>query len=339
MSLGAGEQARLADFIAEATAADGVEIRRLEPLTGGAIQENWLLDVALTGGLAGPALELVLRTDAPSQVAVSHGRAEEFAILKAAFAAGVTVPEPLWLCTDPAVIGKPFYLMRWVRGEAAGHRIVRDQALAPDRDGLAERLGRELARLHRIRPPHPDLEFLELPGPSPALAAVLRYRALLDDMEQARPVLEWGLRWAELNAPPDADVVLTHQDFRTGNYLVDADGLRAVLDWEFAAWGDPMADVGWFCAGCWRFGRDTLEAGGIATRDPFYRGYEAEGGRAVDAAAVAYWEVVAHIRWAMIALLQARRHGPDGRRSLELALTGCLVPDLEWEILNMIEKA
>ena len=50
----------------------------------------------------------------------SLGRIEEFAVLKAAFAAGVTVPEPLWACADPEVIGKPFFVMRRVAGTAQG---------------------------------------------------------------------------------------------------------------------------------------------------------------------------------------------------------------------------
>ena len=66
---------------------------------------------------------LVLRTDAPSAVAASHGRAQEFALLQAAAHAGVTVPQPLWLCEDPAVIGRPFFVMRCVEGTAAGHLL------------------------------------------------------------------------------------------------------------------------------------------------------------------------------------------------------------------------
>jgi aminoglycoside phosphotransferase (APT) family kinase protein len=329
MILGEAERASLADFIAASAAADRVEIRALEPLAGGAIQENWLIDVALTGGLAGPSLAMVLRTDAPSRIAVSHGRAEEFAILKAAFAMGVMVPEPLWLCTDAAVLGKPFYLMRRVPGVAAGHRIVRDADLAPDRDALAERLGRELALLHRIHPPRADLAFLEMPEPDPATHTIVQCRRFLDRLGVPRPALEWGLRWAERNAP----------DNRTGNYMVDAKGLTGILDWEFAQWGDPMADIGWFCARCWRFGRDDLEAGGIAGRGPFYRGYAAESGHAIEGATVHFWEVMAHIRWAVIASMQAARHISGEQRSLELALTGRLVPELEWQVLQMIEGA
>ncbi len=43
-------------------------------------------------------------------------------------------------------------------------------------------------------------------------------------------------------------------------------GLTAVLDWEFAAWGDPMLDLGWLCTECWRCSRKDLEAGGIGSR-------------------------------------------------------------------------
>ncbi len=76
-----------------------------------------------------------------------------------------------------------------------------------------------------------------------------------------------------------------HRDFRTGNYMVDARGLTAILDWEFAGWGDPASDVGWFCAACWRFGRPDLEAGGVGSRAAFLRGYADGGGEAPEAGA------------------------------------------------------
>ena len=46
---------------------------------------------------------------------------------------------------------------------------------------------------------------------------------------------------------------------------------------------------------------------------------------------------MAHIRWAVIAADQAMRHISGEERSLELALTGHIVPELEWEILAMSE--
>ena len=181
--------------------------------------------------------------------------------------------------------------------------------------------------------PQPALDFLGDPPANPAQAAVAGLRAALDRLGAARPALEWGLRWAELHAPERSDTSLIHNDFRTGNYLVDHEGLTAILDWEFAGWGDPMADLGWFCAECWRFGRPDLEAGGIASREEFYRGYEAGGGR-VDDAAVRYWETIAQLRWAVIALEQGDRHNSGRQRSLELALTARIVPGLELSVVR-----
>ncbi len=322
---------RLAAFIAGASGETVVAIDAT-PLSGGAIQENWLLGV----DLAGRRQEMVLRTDAPSRVAVSHGRAEEFAILRAAHAAGVMVPEPLWLCRDLAVIGQVFYLMRRAQGVAAGYRVVKDKRLGGDRVKLAERLGSELARIHTIRPGAPGLEFLALPRLNPALDQVALLRADLDRRAAAYPVLEWGLRWAERHAPAPGEIVLVHQDYRSGNYMIDEAGLTAILDWEFGAWGDPMADIGWFCAKCWRYGEDSLEAGGIAPRADFYRGYEAAGGRRIEAKAVHFWEAMAHLRWAVIALQQADRHISGQERSLELALTGRVLPEVELAMIDLI---
>ncbi len=329
----------LEGFLAEAAGAEAASVEEVRPLTGGAIQENWLVDVRFAGGPMAGRQELVLRSDAPSAVAASLTRAEEFRLLQAARAAGVSVPEPLWLCEDPTVLGKPFYLMRRIAGTAVGRRIVKDDGPGSDKAALAERLGEELAMIHTITSPRDEMDFLEMPDGSPALHAVGRYRAYLDALGQPRPALEWGLRWCELSAPPAGELVLVHQDFRTGNYMVDRQGLTGVLDWEFCAWGEAMSDIGWFCAKCWRFGRDEREAGGIAEREPFYRGYQRVSGRKVDPVAVAYWEVMAHIRWAVIALQQGERHLSGGEPSLELALTGRRVAELEYEVLRLTDPS
>lgn len=330
----------LESFLSKSAGAQTARLIEARPLSGGAIQENWLLAVDFTGEAFDGRQALVLRTDAPTAVAASLSRAQEFAVHLAAWKAGVTVAEPLWLCEDPAVLGRVFYVMRRVTGEALGRRVVADNDLGGDRSALAERLGRELARLHTITPPHPGLSFLEMPEPDAAHAAVTTCRVYLDALGNPRPGLEWGLRWCETHAPPPGEVVLVHQDFRTGNYMVDDSGLTAILDWEFSTWGDPMSDLGWFCAKCWRFSRDDLEAGGIATREPFYRGYEAESGRRVDPDRVAYWEVMAHIRWAVIALQQGARTAAGDEVSLELGLTGRLFPpELELTVLEATPPA
>lgn len=335
--LDADQRTALCAWIGRTLEAGTVTLDDARPLTGGSIQENWMLACRVDGGERG----FVLRKDAPATIASSRPRAEEFRILRAAFAAGVRVPEPVGFCADPGVVGAPFALMGLVSGVGLGPRVVKDTSLGGDRAALAEQLGRQLARTHGIlragipgAAPADDLAFLGAPEPEPARAEIRALRASLDGIGAARPALEWGLRWAECHAPPCPEPVLVHRDFRTGNYMVDAEGLTAILDWEFAGWGDPVQDIGWFCAACWRFGRPDLEAGGIAPRAAFYRGYEAESGRAIDPEAVRYWEIMAHLRWAVIALEQGHRHVSGQETSLELALTGRMAPELEATILR-----
>ncbi|WP_256352570.1 phosphotransferase family protein [Pseudomonas sp. PDM31] len=335
----AQSRSAIEQYLSEVAQASRVELKLADLLSGGAIQENWRIEAEFYDGPYHGLQSLVIRTDAPSGVSVSHSRAQEYALLIAAFEAGVTVPQPLWLCDDRSVLGRPFFVMRRVEGTASAHLIAREGSrYGGDRRELAERLGREMARIHSIRPPRQDLDFLPLYDEAPAHYLIAHFRHFLDNYRTPYPTLEWGLRWLERHAPPRGDIALTHRDFRTGNYMVDEAGLTAIIDWEFAAWSDPLEDIGWFCARCWRFGQPSLEAGGIGEREDFYRGYEAESGRRIDRDQVRYWEVMAHVRWAIIAIQQAERHLSGEEDSLLLALTGHIVPKLEWEILNMTEN-
>src|SRR5437763_6989143 len=187
--------AALSRFLTGASGAEKVEVTACELLAGGAIQENWGLDVFFSDGrLAGPQ-RLVLRTNAASGIPSSLPRLDEFAVLQAAFAAGVTVPEPLFACSDPAVIGKPFFVMRRLRGTAQGRVITADPYLEPDLPQIAARLGEELACLQRIRPPRAELSFLACPGDSGPKMQIAGVRAYLDRHPRPRPVLEWAIRW------------------------------------------------------------------------------------------------------------------------------------------------
>lgn len=330
-------RAALARFLAAASGAAACEITGLAPLSGGSIQENWGLDAQFAGGRLNGDQRLVLRAAGETGVPSSLDRLQEFAVLQAAFAAGVTVPEPLFACVDPAIFGKPFFVMRRATGTAAAHRITRDAALAPALPEIAERLGRELARIHSIRPPRIDLALLATYEESEPARQIAGFRRYLDIHPSPRPVLEWGIRWLETHLPPPADPVLCHHDFRTGNYLLDGARLTGVLDWEFAGWGDPHEDIGWFCSKGWRFARLDREAGGIADRAPFYRGYERQSGHSIDRARVHFWEVLASVRWAVIALQQSDRFLLGGERSLDLALTGRRAGECELEILMLLD--
>ena len=322
---------RLAAFIRDEAGADSVTIANEKRLAGGAIQENRALDAEIAGGPHAGRHRLVLRTEAKSSVPLSQPVADQFACLERARSVGMTVPEPLWRSDDPGIVGAPFYLMRRVEGEALGNRVVRQGA----NPSLAECLGRELARLHSVAPPDDELGFLGEPPADPAASGIALYRFFLDAEAMPHPVIEWGLRWLETHPVAPGEIVLCHHDFRTGNYMVQDGRLTGILDWEFAGWADPMEDVAWFCARCWRFGAHALEAGGIADRAPFYAGYEAESGRRIDPEKIRFYEIMAHVRWAVIALHQCGRHLSGAEPDLELALIGRRLPELEHEILRL----
>ncbi|HGJ8973787.1 TPA: phosphotransferase family protein [Pseudomonas aeruginosa] len=323
-------------FIAERTDASQVELRGMRRLGGGAIQENLALDLRIDGGPFAGDQRWVLRTDSTSRLPMSLGRAEEFAVLRAAFSAGVKVPEPLWLHCDNGELGQDFYLMRRIDGNASGRALVRGDLNPQQRASLLRELGATLAQLHRITPPDADLEFLGSPSGNPALQRVEEYRDLLDRLGRPQPTLEWALRWLELNAPQDLGYSLVHGDFRTGNYMVDKTRLTGVLDWEFASWSAPEEDLGWFCARCWRFGALEREAGGLGSLEELLDGYRSAGGRAPQAEHLAYWRIMASVRWAVIALFQAQRHLSGEQPSLELALTGRMLPEIELDLLDEI---
>ena len=312
-----------------AAAGAPVQVLAQKRLSGGAIQQN----IALSVTCGGTAEEWVLRTDNAATLAVSRGRVEEFALLQSAHAAGVTVAEPLFCCADAGVTGAPFFIMRRVAGSASGHAIAKAAAARGGDPALAAAHGRELARIHRATPP----AFLGAPPTDSLARFIAAMRARLDAAGTPRPPLEFGLRAMERFGAAPLPAVLCHNDFRTGNTMQEDGRITAVLDWEFADWGDPYEDLGWFTARCWRFGQVALEAGGIGPLDAFLDGYAAEAGWRPEGSRVRFWQLGATIRWAVIAADQAARHLSGQEPSLELALTGHMVPGLEWDVLDQAE--
>ena len=326
----------LVRFLASAASSTGAELLCFEMLRGGAVQQNYRIDVHFFDGPFAGIQELVLRTDSASKLVESRDRPAEFRIQRFVYEAGVRVAEPLWLCEDATVIGKDFYIMRRIPGSAWGPKIVAYAAREKCGDTIAKALGSELARLHAVSYNTPGTEFIGAFDDSPSRYRLSEAQDAIAGLSVAQPVLEWSLRWLYRTVPTHEVLVLAHRDFRTGNYMLSGEELTALLDWEFSGWSDPHEDIGWFCARCWRFGHDNREAGGIAYREIFYHAYEERSGRQVDPKKVFWWEVFAHLRWAIIAIQQGERFSRDGELSLDLALTNRCVAEISYELLGMI---
>jgi aminoglycoside phosphotransferase (APT) family kinase protein len=200
---------------------------------------------------------------------------------------------------------------------------------------LTAQLADALARLHSLR--SADLgDVLPAAQADPALGQIEEWERQLDEIGEPLPAVELGLRWLRANAPEPAEPALVHGDFRLGNFIVDEEGLAAVIDWELAHLGDPAEDIGWLCIRSWRFGNDDRAVAGVGDLDALLAAYAAAGGTKVDPGRVRYWEAFGNVKWAIICARQAHDHRSGMRRSHELASLGRRVCEPEWDLLQLV---
>jgi aminoglycoside phosphotransferase (APT) family kinase protein len=299
----------------ELAARLGSSVVSLRQLPGGASKEAWAVDLADGRSL------LVRRAG----VGVIHRDTltleQEFRVLEAALAAGVRAPRPITYLGD--VGGREAFAMERVEGETIGRRLVRDPPPA-----LPLEMAEELAKIHSIEP----LGFL------PRADAVERFYEELDSVGEPHPAIEYGLAWVRERLGSARAPTFVHGDFRLGNLAV-TDRLVAVLDWEFAHVGDPVEDVAWPLVRAWRFGADSRRLGGVGDVEPYLDRYDELTGRAVTLDELLVWEVFGNVKWAIGCLTQSRRHLDGQDRSVEYAVLGRMAAEMEYELLDLIDRA
>ncbi len=177
----------------------------------------------------------------------AHAVDREFAVMRA-LAGQVPVPRMCLLCNDERVIGQAFYIMECVEG-----RIMPDARLLDaqygERAALCQELVTVLARLHRV-----DHRAVGLEGfgrPEGYLARQLsrwskQYGA---SRVEENPDMERLMPWLESNLPRDDETAIVHGDYRSYNVIFAPTEPRvlAVLDWELATIGHPLADMAYCC--------------------------------------------------------------------------------------------
>jgi aminoglycoside phosphotransferase (APT) family kinase protein len=299
----------------------------LRRCSGGASRETWALDARDAHQHVHP---LVLRRDPAGQQSAT-GRGTEYAVLAAASRAGVPVPAVRALLEPDEGLGAGFIMDR-IDGETIPRRILREETFAGARPGLAAQCGTIAAQIHAVDP----TTLPELPAMT-ARDQIDQQRSLLDAFDEPHPALELGLRWLDERAPIAADPALVHGDFRNGNFVIGADGIRAVLDWELAHLGDPIEDLGWLCVKSWRFGNTDRIAGGFGSLDELITAYAAAGGMSVSEDLVRFWVVLGTVKWGVICIGQAFTHLIGAVRSVELAALGRRVAEMEWDLLDLLD--
>ena len=321
-----------------------VSVSNIKSLSGGACQDNYAVDVAVSGGKDKGDYALVLRTDKGGSLLSSLNRVDEYNVGAMAYAAGVKTPRPYWLEPDTEALGHPFYFMERIQGKATGRYLVKDRGLNEYRKQLPVDLAGNLAKIHAVTPASCNDEALRdklgdvnRTGQAYGARAIQDVRDMLPNLPEPRPAIELALNWLEANIPETNDLVLVHGDFRTGNFMVSPEGLQGIVDWEFAHWGDRHEDIAWLCMRDWRFGKLNKHAGGFADRQQFYEAYAQAAGVAVDPEAVRFWEIMGNVRWGVGAGQQAERHLSGADKGIELAAIGRRVCEMEFEALRLIE--
>lgn len=202
---------------------------------------------------------LVLRAKPPGPLLPSAHQVErEYRAMAALRRAGFPVPRVLALASDEdSPIGRAFYVMEHVAG-----RIFWDPALPElgpqERARVYDAMNTTLAALHRIDPAAVGLQDFGKPGNYFARqfsrwsrqyrAARLAPNADMDRLSS----------WLERHLPADdGQVALVHGDWRLDNMIFDTAASRvvAVLDWELATLGHPLADLAYQCMQ-WRLPHD-----------------------------------------------------------------------------------
>ena len=311
-------------------------IEKMGRESGGASRQTWSFDAVANG----ERYALILRRDPPvtelgeRERSAALDRSTEFHVLRAAHAAGVRAPTPLFELAPGDGIGEGFVMQR-IGGTAIARKLLRDPPYEIARTRIAGQLGEILARLHAT-----PLDTLPPLDRREAADLIASLRHTLDSMGHAQPVLELALSWLDRRKPaPIERPVLVHGDYRTGNYLADETGVTAILDWEGAHLGDPVEDLGWLCVKSWRFGAVDRPAGGFGSREDLWAAYERGGGARVDPARAHWWEVFGTVRWGIICHTQAWKHLSGAQKSMELASIGRRAVETEVDLLQLLRQA
>ncbi|MBK7145908.1 MAG: phosphotransferase family protein [Xanthomonadales bacterium] len=179
----------------------------------------------------------------------AHAVEREFRVLTALHGHGVPVAQPLGLCLDESVIGAVFYAMAFVEG-----RIFWDPSLpeipVAERGAYYEEMLRVLAALHGEDVIALGLGDFGKPGNyfERQIATWSRqYRASETTRIEAMETLIAAL--PERCPHDDGRVALVHGDFRIDNLIWHPNEARivAIVDWELATLGHPLADLGYLC--------------------------------------------------------------------------------------------
>ncbi len=224
----------------------------------------------------------------------AHDVLREARLLRALAPTAARVPRVLAVGDDETVIGAPFYVMERIVGEVITTELPPALDAPAERARVADELIDSLVEVHAV-----GWEAAGLEGfgrPTGYLERQLRRFLGLWEHNRTRevPEVERVGAWLDEHLPQSGPATIVHGDYRLGNTMYAADAparLLAILDWEMATIGDPLADVGYLCMFWSQAGdpdgglREALgrvtRLEGFPTREELVARYEERSGRSM----------------------------------------------------------
>ena len=256
--------------------------------------------VQISGGASNPTFvvttvsasatqKFVLRKQPPGRLLPSaHQVDREYRAMKALSATDVPVPNARALCLDTGVIGVTFYVMDFIEGRVFENAQLPGFTPA-QRAAAYDDLNATLAKLHKVDYAAIGLGDFGRPGnyfDRQIGRWIKQYRGA--ETEHI-PAMERLIDYLPAHIPADDAISIAHGDYRLQNTMVHPTEPRlvAVLDWELATLGHPLADIAYNCL-LWEFDSGTwgwlkgadLAALGIPTQHEYVASYLRRVGRA-----------------------------------------------------------
>jgi aminoglycoside phosphotransferase (APT) family kinase protein len=191
-----------------------------------------------------PKRRYVLRRKPPGKLLPSaHAVDREYRVTSTLRAQGFPVAEPFAYCADESIAGTAFYVMDFVDGRVFWEPQMPVSNPA-ERAAIYDSMNATIARLHAFDPATTGLgDFGK--GENYVARQIDRWSKQYRTSETEKiEAMEKLIDWLPRHIPPPQPVRLVHGDYRLDNLIIarETPEVAAVLDWELATLGDPLAD-------------------------------------------------------------------------------------------------
>ncbi len=226
----------------EETMPEVGRFRTIKQFQGGQSNPTFLLETD-TG-------QYVLRKKPPGQTLPSaHMVEREYRVIRAlSDHTRVPVPRARGLCEDPEVIGTPFYIMDFMPGRVVSHPALRELDHG-ERRSVHNAAMDTLAQLHAVDVAQVGLEDFGKPQGYVARQVARWSKQYQASKTDEMPAMDRLMAWLPDHLPATDECAIAHGDYRVGNLMLapDRPEVTAILDWELATLGHPLADLAYYC--------------------------------------------------------------------------------------------